>query len=211
MAKTGVTYEQVTYAYQTLLKEGQSITARGILARTGGSQNGIVKHWQRWRQEQEEIALAAVDEELSPQIKQAILAECARKTAQVKQQWTDKIAASGQQLAEMQALLNQTEMEKEKLVLELNKTQAQITEQDKRQAVTDLRLTDAKSRNKELEKSYREVLLGHERAQTEKMMIEQQKISLEKRLENLERELKEWQASKHQCDLEITKLTSTKL
>ena len=190
--------------------EGRSdITARGILARTGGSPNGIVKHWQRWHQEQEEIALAAVDEESA---QMALWRLRAPKTSrQLKQTWTDKIAASEQQLAEMQTLLNQTEMEKEKLVLELNKTQAQITEQDKRQAVADLRLTDAESRNKELEKSYREVLLAHERAQTEKMMIEQQKISLEKRLENLERELKEWQASKHQCDLEITKLTSIKL
>jgi plasmid replication DNA-binding protein KfrA len=210
MAKTGVTYEQVAYTCQTLLKEGQTITARGILGRTGGSPNGVVKHWQRWRQEQEGIALAAVDEELSPQIKQAILAECARKTALVKQQWTDKVSASEQQLAEIQTLLHQAELDKEKLLSELSQIQVLKTEQDKRQAVADQRLRDAESRNKELEQLYRETSLAQERAKTEKSMIEQQKELLEKRLNNLENELKACQTSKHQCDLEIAKLIAKK-
>ena len=37
MAKTGITYEQVAFACQSLLKEGQAITARAIMAKTGGS------------------------------------------------------------------------------------------------------------------------------------------------------------------------------
>lgn len=207
MAKTGITYEQVAYACQSLMKEGQTVTTRNILAHTGGSPNGILKHLQLWRREQEEIALAAVDEELSPQIKQAILAECARKTAQVKQQWGDKIAASEQQLVEMQGWLNQAELEKNKLISELSQAQAQIVAQDKCQAITDQRLLDVESRNQELEKSYREVALAHERARTEKVMIEQQKVSLEKRVENLEHQLKESQFSKHQCELKMAKMT----
>ncbi|MBS0351156.1 MAG: hypothetical protein JSR33_08225 [Proteobacteria bacterium] len=68
---------------------------------------------QTWRSEQENIALAAVDEELSSQVKQAILAESARKTTLVKQQLSSKITALEQQLAEMGELLLKTELEKD--------------------------------------------------------------------------------------------------
>lgn len=43
MAKTGITYEQVAFACQALLKDGQTITARAIMARTGGSPAYVVK------------------------------------------------------------------------------------------------------------------------------------------------------------------------
>ena len=123
--------------------------------------------WQHWRKEQEDIALAAVDEELSPQIKQAILAECARKTALVKNQWADKVAATEKQLTEMGEMLLQLDLEKDRLTLELNKAQQHIIEQDKRQAIADQRLLDAQSRCQELENLYRESALAHERAHTE--------------------------------------------
>ena len=38
-------------------------------------------------------------------------------------------------------------------------------------------------------------------------MIEQQKVFLEKRVENLEHQLKECQLSKHQCELKMAKMT----
>lgn len=65
------------------------------------------------------------------------------------------------------------------------------------------------SRNQELEKSYRGAALAHERARTEKVMIEQQKAYLEKRIENLEHQLKECQLAKHQCELKMARLTTT--
>ncbi len=65
----------MAFTCQSLLKDGQTITARAIMAKTGGSPANILKFWQQWRKEQEDIALAAVDEELSPQIKQAVLAD----------------------------------------------------------------------------------------------------------------------------------------
>lgn len=188
MAKTGVTYEQVAVACQSLLKEGRGITARAILAKTGGSPNHVVKLWQRWRQEKEDIALAAVDEELSSQVKQAILAECARKTALVKNQWADKVAATEKQLTEMGEMLLQLDLEKDRLTLELGKAQQSMMEQDKRQAVADQRLLDAQSRCQELEKLYRESALAHERAHTEKVMIEKQNQVLEKRIAYLEQQ-----------------------
>ncbi len=201
MAKTGITYEQVARTCQTMLKEGQTITARGIMAKTGGSPNLIVKHWQQWRREQEDIALVAMGEELSPQIKQAILAECARKTTAVKQQLAGQVATAEQHLTEIQELLQQAALEKDTLATAANKANQQIIEQDKRQAVTEQRLLDIEQRNKEIEQLYRESSLAHERVNTEKTMIEKQKESLEKRIDYLERQLQELQNSKHQSEL----------
>lgn len=196
MAKTGITYEQVAFACQSLMKEGQTITARAIMAKTGGSPANILKFWQQWRKEQEDIALAAVDEELSPQIKQAVLAECARKTTIVKKQWADKVAVTEKQLTEMGEMLLQVDLEKDRLTLELNKAQQHIIEQDKRQAIADQRLLDAQSRCQELENLYRESAIARERAHTEKVMIEKQNQSLEKRLAHLEQQWQEQSSSK---------------
>jgi hypothetical protein len=186
MAKTGINYEQVALACQSLLNEGQSVTVRAVMAKTGGSPGGLSKFIQTWRSEQENIALAAVDEELSLQIKQAILAESARKTTLVKQRLSGKITALEQQLAEMGELLLKTELEKDRLILELQKVQQQIIEQDKRQAIADQRLLDAQARCQELEKLYRESALAHERANTEKIMIQKHNEALEKRMDYLE-------------------------
>ncbi|MBS0351035.1 MAG: DNA-binding protein [Proteobacteria bacterium] len=186
MAKTsGVTYEQVALACQSLLKEGQSPTFRPVLARTGGAAAKVSEYLNRWRNEQENIVLAALDEELSPQVKQAILAESARKTTLVKQQLSVKLTAIEQQLAEMGELLLKTDLEKDRLILELQKVQQQIIEQDKRQAVADQRLLDAQARCQELERLYRESALAHERVNTEKSMIQKQNEALEKRIDDL--------------------------
>jgi hypothetical protein len=152
MAKTGVTFEQVALACQSLLKEGQSPNFRTVLAKTGGAAAKVSEHLNTWRNEQEAIVLAALDEELSPQIKQAILAESARKTTLVKQQLSGKITAMEQQLAEMGKLLLKTDLEKDQLTQE---------------------------------KLYRESALAHERAHTEKLMIQKHNENLEKRVERL--------------------------
>ncbi len=186
MAKIGITYEQVALVCQSLMKEGQSPNFRNVMAKTGGAAAKVSEHLNTWRNEQENIVLAALDEELSPQIKQAILAESARKTTLVKQQLSGKITAMEQQLAEMGELLLKTDLEKDQLTQELQKTQQQIIEQDKRLAIADQRLLDAQARCQELEKLYRESALAHERAHTEKLMIQKQNETLEKRIERLE-------------------------
>ncbi len=156
------------------------------MPKTGGAANVVSKHLNTWRNEQESIVLAALDEELSPQIRQAILAESARKTTLVKQQLSGKITAMEQQLAEMGDMLLKADQEKDQLTTELQKVQQQTLEQDKRLAVTDQRLLDAQARCQELERLYRESALAHERAHTEKLMIQKQNEALEKRIDRLE-------------------------
>jgi hypothetical protein len=64
MAKIGVTYEQVALACQSLLKEGQSPNFRNVMAKTGGAAKKVSEYLNTWRNEQENIVLAALDEEL---------------------------------------------------------------------------------------------------------------------------------------------------
>lgn len=186
MAKIGVTYEQVSLVCQSLLKEGHSPNFRNVMSKTGGAAAKVSEHLNTWRNEQENIVLAALDEELSPQVRQAILAESARKTTLVKQQLSGKITAMEQQLTEMGDMLLKADQEKDQLTLELQKVQQQILEQDKRLAVADQRLLDAQARCQELENLYRESALARERAHTEKVMIQKHNEALEKRVERLE-------------------------
>ncbi len=210
MAKTGVTYEQVALACQSLLKEGQSPTFRNVIPKTGGAASAISKHLNTWRNEQENIVLAALDEELSSQVRQAILAESARKTTLVKQQLSGKITAMEQQLAEMGDMLLKADQEKDQLTLELQKVQQQTLEQDKRLAIADQRLLDAQARCQELEKLYRESALAHERAHTEKVMIQKQNETLEKRIDYLENNQREQPSSPSQIKTGTQKIPQKK-
>ncbi len=106
------------------------------------------------------------------------------------------MAATEKQLTEMGEMLLQLDLEKDRLTLELGKAQQSMMEQDKRQAVADQRLLDAQSRCQELEKLYRESALAHERAHTEKVMIEKQNQVLEKRIAYLERQWQEQSSNK---------------
>ena len=111
MPKNSVTYLQVAEACQTLLAEGQKITLRAIVAKVGGSPNIILPFIKQWQAEQDDIALAAIDEELSQSVRQAILAEYARKISQVKTHFAKKIMDSEQQFQDLQAVLTDTEQQ----------------------------------------------------------------------------------------------------
>ena len=45
MPKSSITYAQVAEACQALLGEGQKITLRAIVARSGGSPNAVLQLW----------------------------------------------------------------------------------------------------------------------------------------------------------------------
>jgi colicin import membrane protein len=196
MAKPGITYEQVAQACQSLLDEKEKITLRAIVSITGGSPNNVLKFWKEWRQQQDDIAMGDIEETLSLQAQQAILAECARKTASIKEVFHHKIAETEQQLAEVRKLFANAEQE-------LAETHSQIGEQAKKLAVSDQRYADAEHRLKEIEALYRTAIMAQERTQTEKEAVEKHAADLQHRLNELTNEFKALQASKHQADLEI--------
>ncbi len=155
MTIPAITYPEVAEACQTLAGEGHKITLRAILARTGGSPNAVLPFWKQWRQEQEEITLAAIEEEISPPVKQAILAECARKVSAVKAHFAKKITDSEQQWHDLQALLTEAEQTRQRLHTEITQMQHQMIEQQTRQRLADQQLTDT-----EKPERYRNALPG---------------------------------------------------
>jgi len=200
MAKTGgISYDQVAQACQSLLDEKQKITVRSILSITGGSPNTVLEFYRQWRQQQDDISMADIEEDLSLQIRQAILAECARKTTSIKEVFTRKVTDAEQQLTEVKKLLANFEQQ-------LEDANSKITEQGKEVAVNHQRFIDSDQRLKEMEALYRAAIMAQERTQTEKEVAEKQAADLQNRLLESTQELKALQASKHQADLEIATL-----
>jgi Plasmid replication region DNA-binding N-term len=203
MPKNSVTYLQVAEACQSLLAEGQKITSRALLARCGGSPNELAVHRKKWQAEQDDIALVAIDEELSQPVKQAILAEYARKIAQVKAHFAKKMIDSEQQFQDLQAVLTDTEQHQQIIQTELTEAQNRLIEQNAKQALLEQRWADAEKHLKEIEGLYQNTLLTQERIQAEKMMADKQATDWQNRYHLLEQEFKALLASKHQGDIEI--------
>ena len=203
MPKSSITYSQVAEACQALLGEGQKITLRAIVARSGGSPNSVLHLWKQWQNEQEDITLAALDEELSPSVKQAILAECGRKVAAVKTYYAKKITESYQQWQEMQMLVQETEQQKQQLQNELTEMQTKLVEQNARINFHEQQFTEANKCLKEMEGQYQTVLVAHERSLAEKIMTEKQVADWRDSYRRCEQELKTLQAAKHAIDIEL--------
>ncbi len=206
MSKSSITYAQVAEACQALLGEGQKITLRAIIARSGGSPNSVLQFWKQWQKEQEDITLAALDEELSPSVKQVILAECGRKVAAVKTCYAKKITESHQQWQEMQMFLQEAEQQKQQLQNELTDTQTKLVEQNARISLHEQQLAEADKRLKDIESRHQVILIAHERSQAEKTMMEKQAVDWQDQYHHSEQELKVLQTSKHAVDIELATL-----
>ncbi len=206
MAKSSITYSQVAEACQTLLGEGQKITLRAIVSKSGGSPNSVLQFWKQWQREQEDITLAALDEDLSPSVKQAILAECARKVSLIKAHFAKKITESDQQWQDMQALVQEANQQKQQLQSELTETQTRLLEQNARISLHEQQLVEADKRLKDMEDRYQAILIAHERSQAEKIMMEKQATDWQDHYHRCEQELKTLQAAKHAVDIELATL-----
>lgn len=196
MPRTGITYEQVVEACQTLISEKEKLTLRAILSITGGSPNNVLRHWKLWQQQQDEITEAAIEGELSSSVRQAVLLECARKTIAIKELFIKKTAEAERQLADLQKFFDEMEQQ----LAEANK---KIMEQDKQQVISGQQLIDMAQRVKEMEELYRKAILAQERTQTEKVIAEKQVNDLQSSLTHLDNEFKALQVAKHHVDLEM--------
>jgi chromosome segregation ATPase len=210
MARTGITYEQVVTACESLLSEGKTPTTLAILGITGGSPNNVLKHFQHWREERQETALESIDQALSIQVKQAILAECAQKVVAVKQHLNDEIAASKKQCEEMQGFLAKHESQQEAIKAEVGDLKQQLIERDKQIAISKQQVVDGEARFKEAEKNLLQAERGMERVQTEKDMLEKQVLDLKERLLSCKQQYQTLQADKHQVDIVVATLSERK-
>ena len=206
MSKNGITYQQVAEACQALLGENQKLTLRAIVAKTGGSPNTVLQHWKQWQREQDDITMTALDEELSPSIRQAVLAECARKVSAIKVHYANKISEAEQQWRDLQALTQEIEQQKQQLESNLYEIQGQLMEQKAHLSLYDQRLAEANQRAEDREKQYQATLIAYERNQAEKGLLEKQATEWRDHYYRCEQELKAMQTSKHSADIEIAAL-----
>ncbi len=202
MAKTSATYAQVADACQELLGDGQTIKLRSIIAITGGSPNKVLQHWQQWQKEQGEATLKEIEEDLSSEIKQAIRAECARKTRLIKTEYDHFKASFDQQLKDRQGLLDGAVKENDELCLEIATLKDKLLEQKKETNLLEQQVVDYAKRLKESEKQWIQAEKSAERAITEKTMLEKQMLALQERLKEEEQKYIMAASEKHRIELE---------
>lgn len=120
---TNLTYQTVSDACQALLAAGERPTVRKLCERLGGSFSTLSGFLQQW-QEQQALANKA-DLDISPGLRQAILAEFHRLTQTIGKTLTEQIESKNGSLQEAQSLLAQQEAKLETLTERMAVQQAQ--------------------------------------------------------------------------------------
>lgn len=120
MKKLDLQYKHIAEICRNLSNTGKKPTARNIREILGyGSLSTILEHLHQW---QKESALSVtVDEDLSPDIKQAILAECGRKLSAIREMLQSKIDERDTQLNETKEILKETELRVEEITADLER------------------------------------------------------------------------------------------
>ena len=117
-----------------LIKKDEKPTVRKLIARLHSSPNYLTPLFRHWKKEQE-IA-NAVDEDLSPTVKQAILAEFAHKLAEVRKQAKEMSDDYENQLNEAQEFLQESDQRncelQDKMDAKEQEAQAKILNLEKR-------------------------------------------------------------------------------
>jgi len=206
MGRPGVTYEQTAVICDELLKNGQKITLRDIMARTGGSPNHISKHWHKWQTAQESIALNHLEEDFSTDFRQAIRAEFARKSQSFKAEYDALKQTSTQQLADLQAVLDNERAKKEKLRLEIGVVRSELRDEERKAAIAEQRFADCSERLNNREERLAMAEKANERAMAEKEMLVNQLTEWRERFSRLEQHYQTLQSQKHQLDIELATL-----
>jgi paraquat-inducible protein B len=121
MKKSAFGYDKVAEICRKLIEQGETPTLRSVRDGVGiGSMSTISKYLHQW---QKEYALSTtVDDDLSAEFRQAVLAECARKLNTVKARLQAKIDEHEAQISELQEILGTAETKLDELTNELEKT-----------------------------------------------------------------------------------------
>jgi chromosome segregation ATPase len=84
-----VNYDTIKIACETLLKDGQRVSASNVLGITGGSKGTVVKYLRQWRESVEKQQNTLVEElGLSPDYISALNAEISRYTTKIENKYT---------------------------------------------------------------------------------------------------------------------------
>src|SRR5262245_28041787 len=106
------------------MKQGSEPTIKIVTEKLDGGSPNLVLQYIRHCRKKYELA-HAVYEDLSSELRQAILAECARKLKSVSETHQKHIAERESQINELQALLGNTETQVEELASELQRIKSE--------------------------------------------------------------------------------------
>ncbi len=131
MKKASFDDKKVMKICNGLVAQGIEPTIKAVTEKLGGgSPNLVLQHIRQWRKEYE--LAHAVQDDLSPEFRQAALAECARKLVTVRENLQKHIEEREATLNELQDLLENAEAQIEELNSELlqNKKEAEAKHLD---------------------------------------------------------------------------------
>lgn len=175
-----VTYDIFCQTIQNMQVQGEKISIRTILSHTGGSFAKIADFLKRWRTEQAH-AQSQVDRELSPNLRQAILAEIGKAAADTKALFEGQLSQANDQLEEAHEAL----AKQEKTLAEYEQQIEQANQQIAIANQIQVQLTDKIA---SLESKLEKAIEAQHKADKQAAIAETRFAELEKQLIKLERE-----------------------
>jgi chromosome segregation ATPase len=180
MKKASFDSKKIAQICNALIEAGREPTIKAVTDKLGGgSPNLVLKYIQAWRKEHE--LASNVEDDLSPEFRQAVLAECARKLASMRMGLQEQIKERDSQLNELQGLLENAETQVE----ELNNELAQMKKDQ------DAKYIDYEAKLASLRE---QIAVRTEQGKEVKEKLYQQ-------TERLQEQLKQLQEAKHQADI----------
>ncbi len=170
-----ITYDTFCQAVQKMQEHGEKILVRTILSHTGGSFAKIAAFLKRWREEQA-YTQSQIDHEISPHLKQAILAEIGKAEAQAKVALEAQVAQASEQLEETCEILAKQEKMLEDYEQQVNQLNQQVA------VMTQLH-TQHEEKMQVLEKKLEQAVAAHYAADKQAAIADTRYAELVKQLE----------------------------
>lgn len=115
--ESGITYEQVAAAADSLVADGAKATVRAIRAAIGGSPNVILRHLQTWRSRQQAAPIAV--REMPPVMVRAYYEEMARVAAEARADVEVRLVEAQTETADLVRASDDLERERDALLEQL--------------------------------------------------------------------------------------------
>ncbi len=182
MKKSSYDDKMIAKICNGLIAQGIEPSIRVVTEKLGGgSPNLILQYIRQWRKEHE--LANAIDDDLSPEFRQAALAECSRKLASVRESLQKQVDERDTQLNELQELLGNAETKIDELNNDLlhikNEANAKHLEYESKLAAT-----------------REQIAVRSEQANELKEKLDTQEAKFQEQLKQL-------QEAKHQADIKV--------
>jgi chromosome segregation ATPase len=174
MRQETITYDVFYQAIQKMQAENEKISVRTVLSHIGGSFPKVAGFLKRWRQEQAH-AQAAINHELSPNVRQVIIAEIGKAVAETKAFFEKQLAEASEQIDETNEALSKQERRIEDYEQEIYQLNQQLATANELPAKQLEKITS-------LEKKLEQTIEAQHRADKQAAIAETRCNELEKQL-----------------------------